>query len=310
MKRIICAVCLFFGLILSGCSHSTTINDNQSQHIVAGNENGYYLDVFSITSKDKERTGIVELSSFDEELFARIENVGQDRTLALQVYIDYQQVPIKVDGIEYDSYFIEADKNYAQTITFNISSDVETSQNHKMTVVLVAGADVITSQETFELTDQYTIALDYILSFSSQNTIMQSEYSYTELEPTTIQSSGIMLNTDFSEEERNRLPERQISVTAGESFNLRLSLGGYKDVSEVAVIISIGLMQAKINESDYIVCQTQDGAYSRGTIQLSAPDIPGLYEVMGFVVKNPFSSEISEWIPCDTSYRFTLEVLD
>lgn len=309
-KRIICAICLCFSFILSGCSHSATVDDSQSQHFISGNTNGYYLDVFSTTSRNKERTGVVELSSFDEKLFAQIENTGQTRTLALQVFVDYQQVPIKIDGIEYGSYLIEADENYAETISFNISSGVNTSMNHKMTVVLVAGADVITSKETFELSNQYTITLDYILSFDSHNAMVQSEYLYTELEPTAVLSSGIMLNTDFSDEDRNRLPERKISVAAGESLDLQLLMGGYKDVSEVAVIITIGLMQAKINESDYIVCQTQDGAYSRGTIQLSAPDIPGLYEVMGFVVKNPFSNEISEWIPCDTSYRFTLEVLD
>lgn len=308
-SHLLCFIFLCLSLFLSGCSVLPKGNDSQPQHIMDGNTYGYYLDVFSAESKDKERTGIIEMLSYDEELFAEIESVGQNRKLMLQVYIDYQQVSINVNGIEYTAYPLEADEHYSETVSYNISNGIDTSLNHKMLVVLIAGADVVTSQTSFELSDQYAIALDYTLSFDDNNALAQSVYPYSELEPTDIQSSGIMLNTDFSGEEKNQLPERKISVNAGECFDLQLLLGGYENVSDVAVIISVGLTQAKINQCDYVVCEIQDGKYNRGIVQLTAPDTPGLYEVMGWIVKNPFSAEMAEWLPCDMSYRFTIEVL-
>lgn len=308
-SHVICSIFLCLTLFLSSCTVLPKSNDSQPQHIMDGNTYGYYLDVFSAESKDKERTGIIEMASCDEELFAEVESVGQNRTLMLQVYIDYQQIPIMIGGIEYTSYILEADEDYAEIISFNLSKNIDTTLNHKMLVVLVAGADVFTSQTEFELSDQYAIALDYTLSFADDNALAQSVYPYTEFEPTDIQSSGILLNTDFSGEEISQLPERKVAVNAGECFDLQLSLGGYENVSDVAVIISIGQTQAKINQCDYIIGEIQDGRYSRSIVQLTAPDTPGLYEVMGWIVKDPFSAKTTEWLPCDMSYRFTIEVL-
>lgn len=307
MKQTAKTLCLFLCFVLllsSGCAATP----ESPSHIDPGNTYGYYFDVFTSSLKELPRDGILRLNSYDDEMFFEIENSSSARQFAVIVFVDYKQVPIEVDGTEYDTFIEDAPAQLSKTYAFRLIDPIDEEQNHSLLVILVAGSDVLTSKVDYEMSQNYSIALEHALIFGDNYAIAQTTYGYDQTGPVTeYQSTGLLLNTDIENNSR-KIPERELSVGAGEEFALQYQVGGYEDSNEVVVIIAIGLRQTAINGQDYIVCKTEDGALVYGTANLTAPTEPGDYEVMGWVITSPFSGDVSDYLPLDATYRFTLHV--
>jgi len=269
---------------------------------------GYYLDLYTNDSKDKERNGKIELDSWDDEMFFEVENQGKARKLSIQMYVDYKQAPIIIEENKYDIFVIDASEEYSNVFSFRLEESLDTNMNHSLLTILTAGSDIYTSQTEFELTDSYSIALNHILSFGKDNTLVNSLYDYEEAEiATEYNSTGLLLNTDITKRSR-KLPERELAVKANDSFDLQYQVGGYEDCSNIAIIITVGFNQAKINNQDYLLCETKNGELLTGIANLKAPENPGLYEIMGWAITNPFNDDKSHYLPLESSFRFTLKV--
>ena len=90
------------------------------------------------------------------------------------------------------------------------------------------------------------------------------------------------------------MPDRELKLQAGEEFSLQYQVGGYEDCEEVAVIITIGSDQCDINNQDYILCEVEGGELVRGIANINAPQQVGEYEIMGWVIKDPFDADKTE----------------
>ena len=53
-----------------------------------------------------------------------IENAGEDRQIAVQIFIDYIQVPMIIEGETYQTFFVDTDKSFFKRILFSNSGDV------------------------------------------------------------------------------------------------------------------------------------------------------------------------------------------
>ncbi len=294
-------------LMIAGCSSASPVQSD-FEHIDPGYTNSYYFDVFTPASKDSPRTGIIELQSYDDDIYFQIENAGQERELAIQIFIGCRLTPIIIDNVEYETFLIDSKEILSETYSFKLAKPLDTSKNHSMLAILIAGSDIYTNQVEFEMTNQYSIALDHVLMFGEDLPMAQSDYGYEEVGLVTeYQSAGLLLNTDIENNSR-AIPEREIIVHPEEEFSLQYQVGGYQDCDEVAVIITVGLEQAKINNQDYILCKVREGELIHGTAGLKAPAEAGEYEIMGWVIKNPFDTDKTEYFPLDAAYRFTLTV--
>ena len=310
----VCQFCILIIVLmqivaLTGCN-SFRINkkDDEVQHLVSENTKGYYFDLYTAKSKNQERKGIIELKKYNEDMFFRVENGAQKRQFSVQVFIDYRQVPIKIDGTEYDTFFIDAPENFGRDFTFQLVEPIDTNYNHSLLAILTAGTDVLTNEVNFKMSDNYSIAIDHVLSFGRDNAMVQPKYNIEKTETVTeYQAAGLLLNTDIKEYKRT-IPDRELKLLAGEEFSLQYQVGGYENCKEVAVIVTIGSKQSDINNQDYILCEVENGALVRGTANINAPHQEGKYEIMGWVIKDPFDVDKTEYMPLDSSYRFTLNV--
>lgn len=296
-------------IALTGCNNSRIREENDGvQHLVSENTRGYYFDLYTAKSKNLERKGIIELQEYNDDMLFRVENGGQQRQFSVQVFIDCRQVPIKIDGTEYNTFFIDAPENFGRDFTFQLAEPIDTNYNHSLLAILTAGTDVLTNEVNFEMSNNYSIAIDHMLSFGRDNAMAQSEYNIEKTETVTgYQAAGLLLNTDTREYKRT-MPGRELKLPAGEKFSLQYQVGGYEDCEEVAVIITIGLEQSNINNQDYILCEVENGELVRGIVNINAPQQEGEYEIMGWVIKDPFDADKTEYRPLDSSYRFTLNV--
>ena len=300
-------------VVLSACSLPSITTNNIEyqegfQHIIKGNTYGYYFDLFLPDAKNSTRNGTILMHRPDEEICVEIENAGQDRAFALQIFVDYEQCNIVVDGQEYGTYFITADANYSNSFSFSIADTIDTRYNHKLLAVLTAGSNVITKEVDYEISNGYAIALDHILVFNENNVVAESKYLQSEVDYVDGGFEGFVLNNDFLSTE-HRVPERIISVPAGEQFKLKYQAGGYSECDTVLFMVSMEMEQTEISGQKYIVCSVPNGSVAEGIITLTAPGEVGSYEITGVIVKNPFASTIDEWLPASNSYRFTLDVI-
>lgn len=94
----IVATILVFSTLLCGCNGMRTqSNDNEIEHIAGGNEQGYYLDFYSEDSQPKERNGHITLTTYNDNLYFNVENVGK-RQLSVRIFVDYQHNHRRVDS--------------------------------------------------------------------------------------------------------------------------------------------------------------------------------------------------------------------
>ena len=297
---------VLFLTMITSCSSTPTTTQGNLEHIQTGYS--YYFDVFTPASKDSPRNGIIELQDYDDDIYFQIENAGQKRQFAVQIFIDCRLTPVIINGIEYETFIIDSDEILSEVYSFKLAEPLDTNKNHSMLAILIAGTDIYTNHVEFAMTNQYSIALDHILMFGEDLPMAQADYDYEKVELVTeYQSTGLLLNSDIENNTR-AIPEREMILHQGEEFSLQYQVGGYPDCEEVAVIITIGLKQAKINNQDYILCQVKDGELVHGVANLTAPAEAGEYEIMGWVIKEPFDTDKSEYFPLDASHRFTLTV--
>lgn len=110
----------FLLIFITGCRREENTNGlvymEGMEHLLAWNEYGYYFDVYSETTKDKVRDGIINMGKSSDDLYIMVESAGQERKIAIQIFIDYVQVPIIVDGKEYFTYMIDADDSFRKNL--------------------------------------------------------------------------------------------------------------------------------------------------------------------------------------------------
>lgn len=316
MKFFFISILLLLLIILG---HSTLISSsNDLDAIIQSSSNieylevddGYYLDVYTEKEKNIVRTGDIKMSRANEIFYAKIENAGKLRNFILKIYLDYNEISMEIDGESTDAYYFTALPGHAYTIPFTFSDQIDMSLNHKMTVMLIAGADIYSGLLEYDLTDHFSLSINYNLNCSIDNQLSASRnVQYEKIESVLDPSySGVLINTDFTGDSQNRLPPKMLTSSINEEIQLGYRAGGYSGVSNYCILLNLGWEQAPINGFPYKLIQTKaPGDLGYGEISIRAPRQAGLYEISAWIIPDPFDKKI-EFVPLESSYRFTLKV--
>ena len=185
-------------------------------------DNGYYFNVFTDdVKKINEEEGIIKISSLNDPLYAEIENAGKYREFVLKVYVDYEEVTIKINGQSYNSFYFSLNDKSLKQISFFLPNDIDESKRHKLTVFLISGANINAGNLSENLTNSYSIALDYLLIFEDSDSFIDLDDEYTSIEMLNNKSyQGLLFNIDYSKGESNRLPPKEITIESGEELKL------------------------------------------------------------------------------------------
>lgn len=299
--------------LLSGCQSkgNTENNSGKTEQLSTSDEAGYYLfDICSELSKNRQRDGIIDMEKSSDNLYMRIENAGMERKMAVQIFIDYTQVPILMDGQENFTYMIDADDGFAKEFCFQLGSEIDESVNHKITAIMTVCADRHEADSDDEITsDSSSIAYDMILKFDDKNKLAADElYDYEEareLYEDTYQ--GLLINDDL-EEFKRKSPSKLLEAKPGEKIKLSYHAGGYDDCEEVLILLSLGMEQTQVNSQNFIKCKVDEGKIFNGILEITAPEKEGLYDMTGWVIKNPFSESAPEFVPLSDMPGFTIKV--
>lgn len=279
------------------------------QYLFASNTYGYYFDIYSAKSKDKERNGVIEVENSTDDLYFMIENAGAEREIAIQIFIDYIQVPIIIEGKEYMTYYVEADEAFSEEFSFRFAKAIDENSNHKMMAALTICSDLKTALLDEErTTNEYSLAYDQLLLLHPEKNVPLDNNPYEN--PNTVYKDtwhGVMVNSDIKEFKR-KIPEKEIKVKAGEEFVLQYQVGGFTENSEAIVVLSLDMKQVQVNHHNFLKFKLNKEEIASGVFRMTAPQKPGLYELTGWVIQNPFSEKTPINMPLDTAYRFTVNV--
>lgn len=182
--------------------------------------------------------------------------------------------------------------------------------SHKLTVFLISGANTHAGNLMDNLTNNYSIALDYLLLFENHTSVLESNCKYENIK--TLKSDpyqGLLFNLDYSKGKNNKLPPKEITVKSGEKIKVAYRIGGYEDTENYAFVVMIDWKAVRIDNQFYKLVKTEKGRIGYGEVYLQMPLNQGKYEVTGWVIPNPFDKNKLNLFPLDSSYRFTLNVV-
>ncbi len=279
------------------------------QNLYAWNTYGFYFDFYSESDPNRMDDTIL-MKDCTEELCFMVESAGQQREMAVQILIDYVQVPVIVDDEIYTTYFFDADERFSQEFSFRFKDKIDENRDHKITAVLTVASDkyAVNAKEEYPSYD-YSLAFDLFLTFenSSGELVKDGVYEYENIrEQYEDMFIGLLINADLENFKRT-MPKKEMTAAPGEQITLSYHAGGYEKCEEAIILLSLGMQQIQVNGQDFIIFKTMDGMISNGLLTITAPSEPGLYDLTGWIINDPYT-EKGHVIPLSATPRFTLRV--
>lgn len=304
---------LFMILAFSVCACGKSVDQTEKseveymegmEHLLEGNSMGYYFSVYP-----EETQGELRLNSWDEQLKFMVESAGDERQFAVYFLCDYQQIPIIIDGVSYEQFYIGVHGNYSGEYSFSLAEEPEPGKVHKLTAIMTAYSDVLMAeQEDIPVSSKDSLILNFNLYIGDAE-----ETASFEMEPAKAdllydsEGSGIILNT-YTDELVSKIPAKEVHVQRGESLTIQYHAGAFEN-NDFLMFVTAGYEQMKLDGQEYLYfTDLPSRQLAAGYCQMETPKEPGRYEVIGYVIPEPFLEKgISAQHP-DESYRFTLVV--
>lgn len=255
--------------------------------------------------------GRIEIDTWSDEMEFKLESSGANRQYVIMLFLDYEQIPFSVEGETYEQYYIDVNQpDYSRTFSFHLVQEPAPDQIHKLNGIVAAYSNIhLAEQADLDYMDDYSIIPCYDLIINDATTYLPSEA--VPEEPTSFYdsySSGIIVNC-YTDKLGTYIPEPEIHVKEGKNLTIQYNAGGYSDNNTFLLLATAGFQQMDLNGKKFAYFQGLPvGQQGNGFLEMSTPDAPGSYEVIVYMLPEPFSTDgISEEMP-DGSFRFTLIV--
>ena len=313
-KKILCILTIIL-TILAGCAKEEKSNIEVSDdevgieimegmnYLVAGNDYGFYFDVYSKSGDKKNNDSKISVNSGNDNLYFMIENAGEDMQVGNAEASQW--------GETYQPFFVDTDKRFSKEFCFQIAETLDESVDHKIMAAMTVYSDKYVKDSELEYTTNgYSIALDAVLDIAGNTDqfIMNKLYNYENpRESYKDMWYGVLINTELQDFKR-RVPNKEIVAQKNERKDFVYHVGGYDDCTEALVILCMGMEQVDVNQQKYMLFKLEKGKIQDGLVTITMPDEQGCYDLTGWIIKNPFSEEKTEINSVSDTWRFTINV--
>lgn len=267
---------------------------------------------FALIGKEERGEGITPegiLLGKDNQLTLKVQVplMGEEhKKIAVQIFLDYHQIPFTVDGKTYDTYYMEAWNDISFTKEITLAADIDRSVDHKITALLFNDLQAGAGELLYMIGNGTQVDALLICDEKKGQLVRPKtayETAYQEYEGI---SGGIFLTLEKGEE-KIRIPDDTIHVGPGETVKVYYHLAGAAQAKEALVFLTIGEKQVIVNGKDFLLFQ--EPAKNRvlyGELEMIAPMEPGKYDVSAWVVYNPYGETDGIGQSVEHSPRFTL----
>ena len=318
---------IFYSLLvitmLFGCENNqlNNINQNNTVELENADMSSYTIDM---SYNDLKTDYSIEIKDSNTPIEINFTSVGKDRQVSLLLFYDYEQIPFKTtyDGQSFDNYSFDIRDGESKNITVYLPEEVLTYDDslHKLMISFVGGSDINASSLDGIASEFYGVhkVLDLVYSNSKTSNAFTNLPSLEQpLNYYDFNSLQLILNMDYENEfQKDRIiksPEKEIDVKAGETIELMYNISNLMDYEDALLITTIGLMQTPINDSVYKWVDLEEHKTSNGKISITAPTELGKYDVISYIIYDPFnplSNDLIDKTIVYTNPRFTLNVLE
>lgn len=328
IKKILIILCF---CLLTACTNIDDRQPNSEKSITVGNYkpamDGYQV-IYSIDAYTKnppehfksQNLLFVPNNEVINVTYGNASEQNSNNKIMMKVYYDYKLIDFKLTNT--DKYISEYifDLKDGKKIDLRLlldNQDMKFDNNiHKLLVTFTTGADQNAS-DFDTVTDEYGINATYDLVHN----LDYSDKLISDFDNLLIPTNNfvkdyvnLLFNTDYENTTQNSEyggvinPPSLLKVKKGSTLPLMYNFN--KGSSENALLIlTLDFKQININ-GEYATLIKLDGkeGTANGKINIKVPDTPGKYEVIGYVVHNPFDKYSGGSNLAYSSYRFTLLV--
>jgi len=331
LRRLI--VVLFFialNITIIGCSNNGPKIDKWDNSKYQSFTSSVGIDVFNEHSFNFESqkemdsykaNNTLYIKDLTEPITVKFNNNGKDRNFIMNVYYDYQPISFKI-GAKGDfthSYKFDLDDGYEIELPLYLPSDLNMTGSHKLFITFTIGYDLHAKD--------FDQVINWYGASTIQDIIFEPDIQQTNFEglPRLDEPTGVVdlkydytLNLDYDYGILNTgiLPTPPVTLTVKPEQEFKLiynvSYPG-SNAGQVLLMATIGYESTYINYKPYLVLELPDNKTAVGELTLTAPPLPGLYEIISYSISSPFDKisglRLNDFI-IQSSPRFTLEVKD
>lgn len=284
-------------------------------------KSSYYIDVYNDNSDDRlKEASTILISEKDKPIYVEFVQTGSSVDVLMNIYIDFKKVDFRVEDLEYQKdYTFSAVDGYKFKIPvyFNEETNLEDGKKHKMLVTFTSAPEQHIAQydrttHFYGINGIYDISTnlnaEYSLDIEELNdfgTVPENNFNESY--------SCLVLNTDYENQAywttKNILnPKPCIEAERESKLKLMYNIEK-KNCSGVMLLVTIGNDPVYINGDPFKYIQLDEGdGTANGTIEISVPNEPGMYEVIAYAIYNPFNRITTDIKLAESSERFTLLV--
>ena len=270
----------------------------------------------------------ISLETLQDIIYIEIGNTStiDDVNLMLKVFYNYEEVPFQIMGS--DMYVTEflflAPAGYDMIIPIKLDGNLEANDTiNKLTI------------GTFWEPEYYAMLFDHLEVennfFDDAGIVLDFEINYGTLGdldlPVVTVDPGVliedlmfhslMINDDFELEagaDAAMNPPQPWQARAGEEVEMSFVTNPhgiiFEEIEEYLIIAMLDWHQIPLNGQPYLLVNSV-GTGQQGFFTITAPDEPGLYEFVAFLVLNPRNLRSADnFFPHEIAMRFTLEVTE
>ncbi|WP_144028755.1 hypothetical protein [Paenibacillus tyrfis] len=276
---------------------------------------GYGLTLCNLNEETYQNfvVNLEENEMFDYKL-KFINRSGKDSTFALLIYVDFQQIEYITDISNEKKLVQNFDVKNEQHIFIPVKFQTQTLApgNHVITFSVLAGSDKHAGNMKISV-DSYGITGRYNLYIGKERELVNNKPKLEGRTETFKANnfSGFLINQDFEQLDRYKIPNYLIKAKAREKIKFALRAGG-EDSEEYVAWITMDWKQVNIQDiTNYWYFKLPRDKIAYKEIEITAPSEKGDYEITGFLAANPWKNlndGVPQAINTTSSYRFTLRV--
>ena len=289
----------------------------------------YEGSVFSLTvSSQTTKADIpgslrLALSDINEPIDITYQQGGRDRTFVIHVYYDYKPVAFRVGETgDFDSTFVfDMDDKTGYEFPIYLDPEIQPDdQVHRLIIDFVPGyTEYAKDKEGQDAHSSFPQM--YELVYRTDSGTQASESAYPLEKPASYldrQSIPILLNLNAAVQGGAPYtdpvgPEKLYTLPSSSgALTMNYALSNVEPLAETALVfLTVGHQPVKVNGQDYVWLDLDWQTMSVGQCSFDAPEDPGFYDIIGYVVFDPFLPITNDErsFP-STGIRFTLEITD
>ncbi|MCM3216789.1 hypothetical protein WKH57_24975 [Niallia taxi] len=322
MKKIKITLSVIFLLIISvvglvfyktNFENKTTPNSKAVE--ATAEEYGFEMEI-----KNNNKTSVADtllIDKLEDTLYLNFKNNYIDGEFLFTLFYDYKQIDFKIKDLDYKgNYKFKLKKGEQISIPFKLPEEINTDEFiHKLLASVVIAPN--SHEKDLKLnSDFYGMVMDYEINYQqikTDNSIARPNLNDITTNTQLIDlefGSAVMLNQDFNKNTNMaKYPPHAITTNKGTNLKLAYRAGTTYEAQQYLLMVLVDWKQANINNESFQLINIEKlNKVGFGTLNLQVPNKTGEYEVVAFLIPNPFEQKTNDYYyDIATSTRFTLD---